>query len=238
MTEREEHIGCIDGRILSVRLGSDEVVLRIGGSEASLSLDAAGLLAHHLSPEPLPPNAPEGPPQLDTPYERLRPQVWDRIIHLIEADLIRVGTVITLTHHGVEHHATITAEGHIAIDEHAFESPSPAAKHLTNTSVNGWRAWRVIDGPSLIDLRWRLRAKRFLGDSHPYSEATIKQKRTIARRWVEYAIANKLDPGQRNEGAVEEMLSERSYAWSTLVAYRGHLEQWFVQWDSSQGTRS
>jgi hypothetical protein len=234
MIEREEHVGCIDGSILTVRHSSAAIVLTIGASEASLSLDAARLLAQHLSPAAPPRDIIEEPTRSDTSFERLRPQVWDKIIHLIEADLLDVRTVITMTHRGEPHHATITADGRIDIDGETYDSPSAAAKHVTKTSRNGWQDWRVVDGPYLIDLRWRLRAQRFLSDDHSYSAATIQQKQVIARRWVEFALDKGLDPGKRDAAAVEDLLGGRDYAESTLSGYRSHLEQWFVQYDSSQ----
>jgi len=234
MTQRDEHIGCIDGRILTVRRGPDEVVLGIGGSEARLSIDAAGLLALRLAPASPSPDSPQQSRPSEGPSTRKRPQMWERISHLIEAKLLRAGTDISLTHRGKTYHATITPEGYIEFGGHIFDSPSPAGQHVMKRACNGWREWRVVDGPRLIDVRWRFRAQRFLGDDHSYSAATIQQKRDIVRRWVDYAIQKQLDPGKRNETAVEELLSGHGYAPTTLSGYRSHLEQWFVQYDSSQ----
>ena len=234
MTEREEHIGCIDGRILTVRRGPDEVVLGIGGSEARLSIDAARMLALRLAPPSPSTDPPQEAPRPESSFARERPQTWERVIHLIEADLLSVGTDIALTHHGKTHHARITGEAKIEIDGQIFDSPSPAGKYVTKRSCNGWQEWRLVDGPRLIDLRWKFRAQRFLGENHPYSEATINQKRSIARRWVKYALAKGLDPGKRDEEAVDDLFSGHDYAASTISGYRSHLEQWFVQYDSSQ----
>ena len=238
MTGNEENIGCIDGLILTVRRGPDEVVLGIGGSHARLSIDAARLLALRLAPPSpstdSPQESPQESPRSESSFSRERPQTWERIIHLIEADLLSVGTDISLTHHGRTHLARITGEGNIEIDGQIFDSPSPAGRYVTKRSSSGWQEWRVVDGPRLIDLRWKFRAQRFLGDNHSYSEATINQKRHIARRWVEYALAKGLDPGKRDEEAVEDLFSGQDYAASTIGGYRCHLEQWFVQWDSSQ----
>ena len=234
MTERKEHIGCIDGRILTVRGGPDEVVLGIGGSHPRLSIDAARLLALRLAPPSPSTDSPQESPRPESSFSRERPQTWERIIHLIEADLLSVGTDIALTHHGKTHLARITGEGNIEIDGQIFDSPSPAGRYVTKRSSSGWQEWQVVDGPRLIDLRWRLRALRFLGDNHRYSKATINQKRSIARRWVEYTLAKGLDPGKRDDEAVEDFLSGHDYAASTRSGYRSHLEQWFVHYDSSQ----
>ena len=234
MTGNEENIGCIDGRILTVRRAPDEIVLGIGGSEARLSIDAAGLLALRLAPPSPSTDSPQEPPRPESPFSRKRPQTQERIIHLLEADLLSAGTDIVLTHRGKTYHARIRGDGNIEIDGQVFDSPSPAGEHVTKRSCNGWLEWRVVDGPRLIDIRWRFRAQTFLGDDHSYSAATIHQKRVVARRWVEYALDNGLDPGKRNAAAVKDLLSGRDYAESTLSAYRSHLGQWFVQYDSSQ----
>ena len=234
MTQRDEHIGCIDGRTLTVRRGPDEVVLGIGGSDARLSLDAARLLALRLAPPPPSTESPQESRPPRSPYSREQPQRWERIVHLIEAELLSVGAGITLTHHGQTHHAKVTGEGSIEIDGQIFDSPSPAAEYVTKRSCNGWQEWRVVDGPLLIDLRWKFRARTFLGDNHPYAQATIDQKRSIARRWVDFALARGLDPGKRDDAAVEDLLGGHDYVESTLSSYRSHLEQWFEKYDSPQ----
>ena len=226
MTEHGYHIGCIDGRVLTVRHEPGEVVLDVSGTEVRLSRDGAMRLAGSLSVEPSPP----GGSGSKTQPAGTRESVAD----LLEAGLVVVGIRLVMTHGGKEHYATVVEGGVLDVDGHREETPSGAARHVTGGSYNGWTVWSVVDGESLAALRWRLRASRFPGDDHGYAGSTVAEKRMIARRWVESALSRGLDPGRADEQAVEDFLGGRDYSDSTIASYRGHLRQWFGQHTTDQ----
>ena len=221
MSRNGYHIGCIDGRVLTVRHEPSVVVLDIDGTEVRLSSEAAIRLAGSLSVEPPPPVG-SGP---TTQPASTRETVAD----LLAADLLAVGSRLVMTHGGEEHYATVAERGVLDVDGHRADTPSGAAGHVTGGSYNGWTVWRVVDGEPLAALRWRLRASRFPTDDHGYAESTVAEKRMIARRWVQYALSRGLDPGQGDMQAVEGLLGGNGYTESTLASYRGHLRQWFTQ---------
>lgn len=226
MNRNGYHIGCIDGRVLTVRHEPGVVVLKVNGTEVRLSKEGARRLAGSLSVEPSPPVGP-GP---TTQPAGTRETVAD----LLEAGFLTAGSRLVMTHGGEEHYATVAEGGVLDVDGHREDTPSGAAKHVTGGSYNGWTAWSVVDGEPLAALRWRLRTSRFPSDDHGYAESTVAEKRRVAGRWVQYALGKGLDPGQAHEEAVEHFLSGNEYSESTLASYRGHLHQWFAQYAAEQ----
>lgn len=222
MTEQRYQIGCIDGRVLTVKHEPGVVVLGISGEEATLSVEGATRLADSLAVKPAPP---VGSPSTTQPVGT-RASVAD----LLEAGLVTVGCRLVMTHGGEDHYATVIEEGMLDIEGHREETPSGAARHVTGGAYNGWKVWSVVDGEALAVLRWKLRAGRFPGDDHGYAASTVAEKRRIAREWVEYALIRGLHPGHADEQAVEDFLSGSDYAESTLASYRNHLRQWFGQY--------
>ena len=227
-------VGCIDGSVLEVRQGADDWVLSVGGSEARLSAQAAARLASLLttgssSSEAAPPSEPaqaEQPPDDSTPSEP-KARTQEHVVDLVEAGIISPGEILAMKHYESVYHATVAPDGSIEFEGHVCKSPSQASRHVTGTARNGWRDWQVMDGLSLDDLRWRLRADRFPGEGHSYAASTADEKRRLARRWVKHALENGLDPAVRNEGAVAELLGRGDYAASTLESYHRHLDEWF-----------
>lgn len=221
MTEHHHQIGCIDGRILTVRHESGVVVLDISGTEARLSVEGAILLVDSLSVD-------ESQPVV-TPPATQPSGTRESVADLLEAGLVAVGSRLIMTHGGREHYATVVEGGALDVDGHREDTPSGAARRVTGGSHNGWTAWSV-GGEPLAALRWKLRALRYLGEDHGYAASTVAEKRMIARRWVEYTLLRGLDPGQSDEQAVEDFLGGNDFAESTLASYRGHLRQWFRQY--------
>ena len=231
MTSQPPPIGCIDGRVVTVRYDADEIVLAFDEAEARLSAEAAKRLAAQLAPpsqsaDSSSPLASSEEPPPKKPSVTKTKGTREKIIHLVEADLLHAGQVITLTNRGVTHRAQITAEGAIKIDGETFDTPSGAGDHVTKRSSDGWREWK-IDGSPLDDLRWVYRAQTFLANDELYDPKTIAEKQLVARRWVRYALDHGLVPGKRDDNAVERFLSPGDYADTTLQSYRRHLKQWF-----------
>ena len=232
--QRVGQVGCIDGSVLEVRQDSNEWILSVGDHEARLSTQATLRLASLLTAEPSQseviltpePTQVEQPPDDSTSAEP-RGRVREHMADLLEAGIIPPGTVLTMEHRGSVHHATVAADGSIELDGNLCRSPSQASRRVTGVSRNGWKDWRVMDGLSLDDLRWRLRATRFPGEHHNLAESTAQEKQRLALRWVRHALENDMDPSVRDEDAIADLLDRGNYADSTLDSYRRHLDEWF-----------
>ena len=237
---RRRHIGCIDGRVLEVRMEVDQWVIDLDGSEARLSLEAAGRLAQMLTlvdrtpkPEPiqpieLPPTEGETSPGTGRGQRHRHYPVT--INDLVEASLLAPLSILTFRREGRVYEALVTDEGMLLVGDREFDTPSGAAKHAAGTtSEPGWDVWS-IGGKTLADLRWRLLALRFPEPRAGWSEDYIKEKRRAAVRWVEYALGKGLDPGRRDETALADHFGSRGFTESTSSVYRHHLRQWFQEY--------
>lgn len=163
----------------------------------------------------------------DPKTSKLRGRARERVVDLVEAGVISPGEILTMNHRGSVYRATVAADGSIEFEGRVCKSPSEASRCATGTARNGWRDWKVMDGLSLDDLRWRLRADRFPGEGHDYAASTAQEKQRLALRWVKHALENGLDPAVRDEGAVADLLARGDYAASTLQSYDRHLDEWF-----------
>lgn len=223
------HIGCIDGAVLRVTRSGTETHLHLDDTVAPLSPAAAERLASLLHPAQPPPSTPppaQLPPSRDASHRMgaaANPSVGD----LIQEGLIAVGTVLTFRHHGIEHQATVNPRGDIEYRGQLHATLSAAAKTASGgASINGWTAWKLLDGPPIDHLRWTLRAQDFPGAGHGYATSSANEMNQLARRWVQHALANNLDPARPSEAEVETVLSGHGYAESTLESYRRHLRNW------------
>lgn len=234
MTQQPEYIGCIDGSTIVLHRQADEFVLTIDGVEARLSREAAIRLAN-LLPSTITSSRPSNKRRRQKSIQQLvkKRSYPETIADLMEEGLIQIGTVLTLRHQNVDRYGTITVDGKIEIDGHQEDTPSAAGRWVIGRECNGWATWKLRDGKSLADLRWILRATRFLGDDHGYVTGFIKEKRRIALGWVEYALSEGLEPGVRNDARAEKYMEARQknigyhYTETTLDSYWRHLRQWF-----------
>ena len=235
MNQQSEHIEGINGSInITISRHSNEISLFFGGVEARLSIEDAFRLAYLLqsnaASKPVPSD--DKPEPVQPPVKRRR-RYRETIFDLIEEGLIEVGTVLTIKYKYMERSGTVTADGKIDIDGYQEGSPSAAGRRVTGKSCNGWQEWRVYGGSRLVDLRWMLRATRFPGENHGYTASTLREKKRIATRWVDYALARGLDPSKKDIERIEDYLDERQltsnkhYSESTMTMYRRHLHQWF-----------
>jgi len=79
---------------------------------------------------------------------------------LLAADLISAGDRLRFTRprSGEEHVVTVTSTGHIVLpDGREYDTPSDAARAVTNIQVNGWIVWRTEANRTLASLRSELR---------------------------------------------------------------------------------
>lgn len=245
-------VGCIDGSVLRIDRQGAEIRLHLGSSVARLSPEAAQRLAALLRPagtfassassaltqDEQPNTSPKGADSRDRPKARPAmppPGVSRRmgaaahpgIADLLSAGLVDEGTIFTLRYHGIEHTATVGADGSIEFEGAKYTSPSAAARAASaGASMNGWTAWKIFDGPPIDDLRWLYRADDFPGEGHRYAPSTAGEMRQIARWWVQHALAEGLDPANPDDRSTEAFLSGHGYAESTLGSYRRHLRNW------------
>lgn len=232
MTQQPEYIGCMDGRAIILRRQADEIVLTFDGAEARLSIEAAIRLANFLPSVTPSSRSSDDKPRFVQPLKR-RGRYRETIADLIEEGLLSVGEVLTISHYGMDHFATITEDGKFNIDGHKEKSPSGAGERVIGRPCSGWKLWKTKDGNTLAVLRWMLRAKQFPGEKHGYAVSTARDKQVIATGWVDYALARGLDPGKKDNTKTEAFLADRQlksdyrYTESTLNVYRGHLRQWF-----------
>lgn len=252
MSDDPHHVGCIDGSTILVSRSPDGWTLRLETAEAQLSPAGAARLVKVLTqgPSEAPPatdprpavddsgevpadgrgqDDASQPPFFDLPPEQAPKVRRETVRDLLTAGLLSVGTILETSHKGEQHLAEITEAGEFDIDGRLFETPSAAAESVMPGKRNGWKEWRVLDGPRLRDLRWRYRVGTFPENAETLSEATVNQKRSVAGSWLEFALERDLNPARRHESAVESLLAGRELAEKTRGNYRTHLDQWFEQ---------
>lgn len=89
------------------------------------------------------------------------------IVDLIEADLISIGDVLTMTYkpkggRAKQFYATVLEDGALELLDQQFSSPSNAAvagiqaAGSDRKTVNGWTSWKNSDNKTLADLREQL----------------------------------------------------------------------------------
>ena len=74
---------------------------------------------------------------------------------------------------------------------------------------------------------WMSRAREFPPSDWPGSPGYHAEMRQVIVRFVEHALAEDIDPSQRDEALVEEFLAPYGYTDSTMTSYRSHLKRWF-----------
>lgn len=231
MNREQVHIGCIDGKTIALRRQGDEFVLCFDRAEARLSKEAAIRLANLLTSSSNNSNPEKG--RTYSTIQRLSERTsktTETLADLLEEGILEVGSVLIMTHQGKDHYATVTSQGALDLDGHIELTPSGASKWVTGQESDGWRVWSIRNGARLSHLRWKLRSIRFLGDNHGYVLSTIREKRKIVRRWINYTLDNGLDPKAFDEKTIEGHLAERklayNYAEATLHYYRSTIRQW------------
>lgn len=230
----KKHIGCPDGSTIVISHRGENIVISIEDTEASLSLEGVERLVDHLNTivQTKPEVKDDKPfPYDDEPPSTVTPRAT--LLDLVQEGLVRVGTELTLTSYGTTHYATVTNAGLFDINGHMEMTPSGACQHVIGRACNGWKLWRVKNGPALDDLRWKLRASWFpvKGQRNTLS-ASQKQQRMIVTEWVDHALHRGLNPDSCNERNQRIYLDKRQrdagqpYKDKTLDSYRRYLRQW------------
>jgi alkylated DNA nucleotide flippase Atl1 len=79
---------------------------------------------------------------------------WIQIKHLVEADLLTPGTVLTPRAGAWEARtALVRPDGLLEIDGKTFDSPSGAGRYVKGSVTNGWWFWSLPDGRRLRDVK-------------------------------------------------------------------------------------
>jgi alkylated DNA nucleotide flippase Atl1 len=79
---------------------------------------------------------------------------WIQIKHLVEAELLTPGTVLTPRAGAWEARtALVRPDGLLEIDGKTFDSPSGAGRYVKGSVTNGWWFWSVPDGRRLRDVK-------------------------------------------------------------------------------------
>ena len=79
---------------------------------------------------------------------------WIQVKHLVEAELLTPGTVLTPRTGAWEAHtALVRPDGLLEIDGKTFDSPSGAGRYVKGSVTNGWWFWSLPDGRRLRDVR-------------------------------------------------------------------------------------
>ena len=166
VANNREIIGCMGGETIVLERHSDEITLSIDfdNKTVSLSRKAAGRMIEWLTSQingpgdlPVPPTSgsEQKTPKL-TPSQIVSYDT--KVFDLLQAGLLKAGTLLTLTYKRRDYHAVVNSNGSLEVDEYVFQSPSTACVHVTNqVSCNGWVAWKDPDGRSLAYLRDQFR---------------------------------------------------------------------------------
>ena len=79
---------------------------------------------------------------------------WVQIKHLVEAELLKPGTLLTPRAGAWEAHtALVRPDGLLEVEGKTFESPSGAGRYVKGSITNGWWFWTLPDGRRLRDVR-------------------------------------------------------------------------------------
>jgi alkylated DNA nucleotide flippase Atl1 len=115
---------------------------------------------------------------------------WVEIKHLLAADLVDAGTVLTARPgNWANATATITANGQVDLDGTLYDSPSAAARVIRGGSANGWQFWRLADGRPLADIRAAFRGEKPSPRKTAFDWSTMHAilEALPAGRWTSYA---------------------------------------------------
>lgn len=101
--------------------------------------------------EPSYPSVGSAPPS-DSAPRRTWTSFGVKVVDLIEADLLAVGTTLVPTQKGIDALATVLPGGDIACTGEVYTSPSGASDDVTGVSTNGWTFWAAETPDGLLTL--------------------------------------------------------------------------------------
>ncbi len=152
-----------------------------------------------------------------------------------QIDRFRFGSIVSRHRAIIERdRISFLADGE-ELDQGAEASGSSAAQNsLERSRARGATtpAWKdqfqgTPTAPTGDDELWKWRASNFPRRTEGRGEFQIYEIRSLACRWVEFALNAGVDPGKHDSQLVEDLLSPHGYSQSSLTAYRRHLREWF-----------
>ena len=224
--KREDQPGWI-GRLVDAV--NDELTKELGGSH--LLLGPSHFMKEYGS-------------SADEQHQRLR-RIWEYNIEPFiedqffgdpeQIDRFRFGSIVSRHRAIIERdRISFLADGE-ELDQGAEASGSSEAQNsLERSRARGATtpAWKdqfqgTPTAPTGDDELWKWRASNFPRRTEGRGEFQINEIRSLACRWVEFALNAGVDPGKHDSQLVEDLLSPHSYSQSSLTAYRRHLREWF-----------
>ena len=152
-----------------------------------------------------------------------------------QIDRFRFGSIVSRHRAIIERdRISFLADGE-ELDQGAEASGSSEAQNsLERSRARGATtpAWKdqfqgTPTAPTGDDELWKWRASNFPRRTEGRGEFQIYEIRSLACRWVEFALNAGVDPGKHDSQLVEDLLSPHGYSQSSLTAYRRHLREWF-----------
>ncbi len=224
--KREDQPGWI-GRLVDAV--NDELTRELGGSH--LLLGPSHFMKEYGS-------------SADEQHQRLR-RIWEYNIEPFiedqffgdpeQIDRFRFGSIVSRHRAIIERdRISFLADGE-ELDQGAEASGSSEAQNsLERSRARGATtpAWKdqfqgTPTAPTGDDELWKWRASNFPRRTEGRGEFQIYEIRSLACRWVEFALNAGVDPGKHDSQLVEDLLSPHGYSQSSLTAYRRHLREWF-----------
>ena len=224
--KREDQPGWI-GRLVDAV--NDELTKELGGSH--LLLGPSHFMKEYGS-------------SADQQHQRLR-RIWEYNIEPFiedqffgdpeQIDRFRFGSIVSRHRAIIERdRISFLADGE-QLDQGAEASGSSEAQNsLERSRARGATtpAWKdqfqgTPTAPTGDDELWKWRASNFPRRTEGRGEFQIYEIRSLACRWVEFALNAGVDPGKHDSQLVEDLLSPPGYSQSSLTAYRRHLREWF-----------
>ena len=152
-----------------------------------------------------------------------------------QIDRFRFGSIVSRHRAIIERdRLSLLADGE-ELDQGAEASGSSEAQNsLERSRARGATtpAWKdqfqgTSTAPTGDDELWKWRASNFPRRIEGRGEFQINEIRSLACRWVEFALNAGVDPAKHDSQLVEDLLSPHGYSQSSLTAYRRHLREWF-----------
>ncbi len=147
--QKQIRIYCVDDEHIMLKRLDGTISLRTDSEKCDVSDEEAYRLVKWLKPQ-------IGQPPVSgsiIPGPRNKYEVT--VLGLIWADLLKPGTVLTMTYTGRDYKAKVSPEGELVVHGQIFDTPSGACEFVTGTEINGWKAWKTPER-TLDELRQEL----------------------------------------------------------------------------------
>ena len=157
----EKRIYTVDGETIVLKRPSRRTIsLHIDGKKYEVSDEEAGYLVEWLvSQIGQPPGSVSTTSKFRKSGKKRPCKIEGTVWGLIQAGLLKPGTVLTLTTAGKYRKAKVLTEGELEVAGHILNTPSGACRFVLERQCNGWKEWKIPDGRPLDALRQELRRR-------------------------------------------------------------------------------